>query len=57
MFTTICHEYTEFDVKITDDDILIYSGDELTNVLDNKILEIIRQEAVEFEKRYQEEGE
>lgn len=57
MRTTICHEYTEFDVKITDEEILIYSDAELTNVLDNKVLESARQEALEFEKRYREEEE
>ena len=57
MYTTICHEYTEFEVKITDDEILIYSSSELTNVLNNTVLESVRQEALEFERRYKEEGE
>jgi hypothetical protein len=57
MYTTVCRDGIEFEVKITDEEILIYSDEELTNVLDNSLLESIRQEALEFERRYKEEGE
>lgn len=57
MYTTVCHDGIEFEVKITDEEILIYSDNELTNVLNNTVLESVRQEALEFERRYKEEGE
>jgi hypothetical protein len=57
MYTTVCRDGIEFEVKITDEEILIYSDNELTNVLNNSVLESVRQEALEFERRYKEEGE
>jgi len=57
MYTTVCRDSIEFEVKITDEEILIYSDNELTNVLNNSVLESVRQEALEFERRYKEEGE
>lgn len=52
MHTTVCRYGIEFEVNITDEEILIYSDEELTNVLDNRLLESIRQEALEFERDY-----
>ena len=57
MYTTVCRDGIEFEVKITDEEILIYSSSELTNVLNNSLLESIRQEAIEFERDYREEEE
>jgi len=55
MYTTVCRDGIEFEVKITDEEILIYSDEELTNVLGNSLLESIRQEAIEFKRDYKED--
>ena len=55
MYPTVCRDGVEFEVNITDEEILIYSSNELTNVLNNSLLESISQEALEFERDYREE--